>query len=495
MFAVSRAQGRSPTDSVILAIAVAGFVLAALQLSLGTSTVVVFALLGTTLISLVPVRVYRLSHIVGALFLLVCFYFGFLALLLPSLVMRPADEGLFVPEFSAQVILTFAIAAAAGALIPRFFMSRMPALVQPIASPLLMRRVAMLMFALGLAGWMLTRLEATRSIGMFLDGFITLALVLEIAATLVTSDNRRSLSMFGILILATVIITSLMNNSKVGLFITAATWLVTNLAYGRRVSWRTIVAMAVLSVAMTYFFFAVNIVRAVRDQVGPLELLMMTIGTALQLAAGDPQALAELDKLSSNVSTVNLMKYSLIYFDGLPVLTERFVLLPFADAMLRAIPPDGPFAGVGFITDQFTNLLPSVFNPDKQSTYVGNVMVMLLGLGDDGFAGHPTMGLAPELFFAGGYALVVVGTLVSYGVTSAALTATCGSVARNVFAIYIIARYGHFLVCGVSTSFVYFITRQLPFDVLVFMLAVRFLTRAPAGAVGSTEIEAKLHAS
>lgn len=67
MFAVSRAQGRSPTDSVIPAVAVASFVLAAFQLSMGTSAIVVFALLGTTLVSLVPVRVYRLSHVAGAL--------------------------------------------------------------------------------------------------------------------------------------------------------------------------------------------------------------------------------------------------------------------------------------------------------------------------------------------------------------------------------------------------------------------------------------------
>lgn len=122
-------------------------------------------------------------------------------------------------------------------------------------------------------------------------------------------------------------------------------------------------------------------------------------------------------------------------------------------------------------------------------------MVMLLGLGDDGFAGHLTMGLAPELLFAGGYALVVVGTLVAFGVTSAVLAATCGPMTRNVFAVYIIARYGHFLVCGVSTRYVYFITRQLTFDVLVFVPAVRFLNRAPAGTVESTDGRAKLQAS
>lgn len=162
--------------------------------------------------------------------------------------MGPADDGLFAPEFSAQVILVFAIAASTGALVPRFFMSRMPAMVKPVASPLLMRRVAMVMFALGLAGRMLTRIEATRSVGMFLSGFIILALVLEIAATLAASSNRRSLS---VLIVAAVVTTSLMNNSKVGLFITAATWLVTNLAYGRRIRWQAIVALALLSVFVT----------------------------------------------------------------------------------------------------------------------------------------------------------------------------------------------------------------------------------------------------
>lgn len=92
--------------------------------------------------------------------------------------------------------------------------------------------------------------------------------------------------------------------------------------------------------------------------------------------------------------------------------------------------------------------------------------------------------------------LVIVGTLVSFGVTSAVLAATCGPMTRNVFAIYIIARYGHFLVCGVSTTFAFFITRQLAFDVLVFVLAVRFLSnRAPARDARSPEGLAKPQAS
>ena len=64
----------------------------------------------------------------------------------------------------------------------------------------------------------------------------------------------------------------------------------------------------------------------------------------------------------------------------------------------------------------------------------------------------------------------------AFGVTSAVLAATCGSMTRNVFAIYIIARYGHFLVCGVSATFTFFITRQLLFDALVFVLTVRFFS-------------------
>jgi hypothetical protein len=124
----------------------------------------------------------------------------------------------------------------------------------------------------------------------------------------------------------------------------------------------------------------------------------------------------------------------------------------------------------------------------RLSHIVGALYLLLLLLRPDNGPGAGTV-------FRWGYALVVVGTLVSFGVTSAVLAATCGSMTRNVFAIYIIARYGHVLVCGVSTTYVYFITRQLTFDVLVFVLAVRFLNRTPAGAAEAVDGRATLQAS
>ena len=74
MFALAGAQGRSPTGSVVPAIAVASFVPAALWLSRGTSVIVVFTPLGTAYASLVPVRIYRPLHVGAARLLRVRFY-------------------------------------------------------------------------------------------------------------------------------------------------------------------------------------------------------------------------------------------------------------------------------------------------------------------------------------------------------------------------------------------------------------------------------------
>lgn len=469
-------RAHSPTEKIVLAIVVSTAFLAVVQLSLGASATFVLALAGTTWVSLVPVQIYRLSHIVGAFYFLFCLYFGFNALLLPTLVLRPADANLFTPDFSALVILVFACAAAAGALIPRFFFRNLGPIVRPVASPFLMRRLAIFMFGLGLVGAAINQTGSLRAVGNTLIGYLVLALILEIAATLTHSKNRQSISALGLLIIAVMILSSFLFNSKVGLFITAGTWLLTNLAFGRRIGWQIIIPMGVASVVSTYFFFAINIVRSVRDQVAPIELLLMTFETAIGLATGDPYAVAELEKSASNIHVANLMQYSMLYFEGLPVLAERFVLLPYADAILRAIPADGPFAGVGFITGQLTDLLPAFLNPDKQPSYVGNVMVLQLGLGGDDFNGSPTLGLAPELFYAGGYGFVAFGTIAWFGMISTLLAAVSGTVARNVFAVYLIARYFHSLVAGTSMTFAFFATRQLPVDMLVFILSVWFFS-------------------
>ena len=474
---------RSPTEKIVLAIAVSTGCMAVVQLSLGASATLVLALVGATLVSLVPVQIYRLSHVVGALYFLFCLYFGFNALLLPTLVLRPADANLFAPDFSAVIILLFACAASIGGLIPHFFFRKLGPIVRPVTSPLVMRRLAIIMFGLGLAGAAMTQSGALRAVANPLSGYLVLALVLEVAATLVQSKNRRSMSALGILIIAVLILSSFLNNSKVGLFITAGTWLVTNLAFGRRIGWRIILPIAVASVISTYFFFAINIVRSVRDQVAPFELMLMTFEMAIGLATGDAYSVAEMDKMANNIHVANLMQYSILYFDGLPVLAERFVLLPYADAILRAIPADGPFAGISFITSQFADLLPAFLHPGKQSSYVGNVMVQQLGLGSDDFNGSPTLGLAPELFYAGGYSFVALGTMAWFGTISALLAAVSGTVTRNVFAIYLIARYFHWLVTSTSMSFAFFATRQLPVDMLVFIVSVWFFAGRDRNAV------------
>lgn len=475
----------SATQRVTLFLAVSAFVFALVQIVLGASPMMVAALLAATVAALAPIRVYGLGHIVGVLFFVLCLYFAYNALLVPTLVLRPADVELFVPEFSAAVVLLFSVSAAAGALAVRLVLPYLPKLAPPIGQARTLRQTAVVSLALGLLGFALVRSPAFASTGALLTGFLYLAFTFEVAATLTESNRRRSLSILGVAILGAVVLTTIMVNSKAGLFATAGAWAVTNLAYGRRIDWRLLLPLAFVAVAITYLFLAINLVRGDRDDVSGLEMILMTIDTAAGLLTGDPQIVAQLEAMTIG-EVRNPSFYSVTYFQELPVLVERFVMLPYVDAILRSMNADGPFAGASFVTQQFGGVLPSFLNPGKEPVYIGNTIAMALGLGGDDFNAHPTMGMAAELFYADGFMGVAIGSAALFFLVCAVLTTTVGPVIGNPFGAFVVVRYVHFLVVGTSMNHLFFVTRQLPLD-LALVFAVALVTRngsaAPRAAV------------
>lgn len=472
------ARPSSATRRLTLAVAASALVFAVLQIALGASPLLVVALVGVIIVTLVPVRVYGLAHIVGLLFLAICFYFGYLALLAPTLILRRADAELFVPELSSMVVFAFAASAAAGALAARLIFPYLPLLVRPIEDPRTLRRLAVVALALGVVGMGLSRLQGWAvSLGAFLGSYLILAFAFELTATLKETGNRRSMSPLAIVLAAAIFVGTVTANSKSGLFIAIGAWATANIMCGRRLNWRLIVPGAMLGVLLTYFFLSVNMVRMYREEVSGLELMTMTAETAVGLATADADTLVQLERMKGDNVNTNPLFYSVTYFEGLPVLIERFIMLPYADAVLRSTDPAGPFAGNSFLTRQLWDMLPAFLNPDKDTSYSGNIIVVALGLGDPSFNGNPTIGLAAEFFYAGGYVTVIVGAALLFFLISVVLGTTVGSVAGNAFGVYVFVRYVHFLVVGAGAGVVFFMSRQLPFD-LTFLL---IMTGALAG--------------
>ncbi|MBU1348157.1 MAG: hypothetical protein KKA16_14545 [Alphaproteobacteria bacterium] len=440
-------------------------------IALGADPWVSILAVGTVFAALLPIWVYGVGRSIGVFFLFVCCYWGLNALVVKSVLLQPLDSYLYTPVLSHLIVFIAISGSSLGAVLARPLMQVVPQIRWPAATPSFLRSVSQASLVIGILGLVLSRLGGgAQALSIFLSSYFILAFSAECARELLLTQGRRHISVFGVVIAALLMLVSLASNSKFGIMAIPLAYVVTVFAFGGRfrVSHAVLGVVAAIFLSSVVFPAITFIARSDRNQVSATQLVSNTFVAMQNLATGDEAVRVQLEAREARNARAGGWRYDVPYQRHVPLIFERFLLVPFVDAVARRLSVSGPFAGTSFITSQLANTLPAFINPNKVEAYSGNEIVVSLRLADSGFAGFPTMGWPAEAFYAGNLSFVFLSSIAVFFLFSLALSVTIGRTAGNIFAVFIVTRYFHLLTCGVFSNFAYFTIRQLPVDLLLF---------------------------
>ncbi len=446
-------------------------------IALGADPWVSLLAVGTVFAALLPIWVYGVGRTIGVFYLFVCCYWGLNALVVKSVLLQPLDSYLYTPVLSHLIAFIGIGGASLGAVLARPLLQVLPQIRWPSATPDFLRSVSLAGLAIGLVGLVLSRLGGqAQALSIYLSSYFILAFSAECARELLLTKGRRHTSVFGVVIAALLILFSIASNSKFGIMAIPLAYVVTVFAFGGRFR----ISHAILGVVAAIFLSSVVfpaisfIARGDREQVSTTQLVANTFVAMQKLATGDESVRVQLAAREAGNMRAGGWRYDIPYQRHAPLIFERFLMVPFVDAVARRLSLSGPFAGPSFITSQLANTLPGFLNPNKVETYSGNDIVVSLRLADAGFAGFPTMGWPAEAFYAGDLSFVFLSSAVVFFVFSLCLSLLMGVSAGNIFAVFVITRYFHLLTCSVFSNYAYFMIRQFPVDLILFAAILLF---------------------
>lgn len=471
------AWGRTTiSGKVCLSIVAVALLTALFQLvALGANPWVCILAVGAVIVAVTPVWAYGVGASVGVFFLFVCCYWGLNALVVKSFLLQPLESHLYAPVLSHLIVFMAITGASLGAILVRPLLQLAPRIRWPASTPEFLRLVSIAGLVFTAIGWGVRLLGSIgEALSVFLVSYAILSFCAECARALVISKGRRHLSAPMLIIGAALVLLSLASNSKFAIMALPLAYVITVLAFGGRFKpSHAVIGLVGACVVSSVVFPAITfIARGDRDRVSATQLVSNTAVAMGQLAAGDETTRRLLEMREARNIRSGQTGYDVPYTREIPLVFERFILVAYVDAIARRLSLSGPFAGTDFVTRQSANVLPRFLNKNKVEEYSGNQIAIALRLADPGFAGFPTMGWPAETFYAGGLWFSLGSSIIVFAVFSLLLSCTMGTVAGNIFAIFITVRYFHLLACGVFSNYAFFSIRQLPFDIIIFLLIV-----------------------
>lgn len=470
-------RGYDATMMFCVVVAIVAVVASVFQLVIGANFLVVVASLGIIAITLVPVRLYGLGHFIGAFFAFMCFYWGMNSLAVKSLTLQKLDSYLYSPVLSYTIVFVSVAGSAVGAMIVNSLLRILPKLAWPTPPPRVLRLVTIFSVVIGVAGVAMARLGgALQAIAVFFSSYIILAFAAECVRMMLVTDRKRALSPFGLALGLGTVLLSVASNSKFGVLLVPVAYVVVVLAYGGRFKVAHFVVGALGAIFLSsYVFPAISyIARANRDTLSPSEMLATTASSIGGLIVGDEATRQQIEARNARATLGRDAgtRYDVPYVKHAPLFFERFMLVPYVDAVARRMNFEGPYAGAGFIVQRFSNLLPKFINANKVEEYSGHEILTDLRLSQPGFKGFPTIGLPGEVFYAGGTLFAFFASMAVFGVFSIVIGVLVGRIHENLFGVFLFVRYSHLLISGLSMNYGFFIFRQLPVDIVLFLVVI-----------------------
>jgi hypothetical protein len=479
--------GRTKTISTSLAVL---SVICLWQLVLGCSPLVLSISVLTGIVGLVPVRIYGFKHVIGGIFLFTAGLFSLNGLIIKSVYAQPIDSHLFQPLLSFTVALAGVSAFAAGATVAAPLALRFKGLLKNVVDPAQLRILALISLFIGLSSnaMVLALQEGLVANGIrFFVSFTILGIICETAREILLSGGQRTISTLSLIAISLALALSLAANAKSGFVFIGAAYFITCISFSgmRSVLVRLVVSVLIFLFLEKYVFTAIHLARASRGEIDPIAVLDITLSYSWGLLINDINVLADVRAGMLEYIRSDPLLYQIHYFtdDYVSIgAIDRFMLVPFIDAIIRDFSLNGPFLGVQNITDRFFDFLPVTLNYNKVYTDQSDVIAWTLGLIPEESLGLVTITLPAELFIYGGLqAVMIIGSLV-FCIAALILSLSAPSLNKNVFGIFLLVTIGGFLPTTLFLSTEVLLLRTLPTILLtskVLVVIISWMCRKP----------------
>lgn len=448
----------------------------ALHLVLGANPIVVCAAGLTVLLSIYPLALYGFLNIGAVLIALVGFrYVGFP--LVAKLAMGQAlNTNLMDPLGSFGVVL-LGVSGYLAALLLASNRSVGRPFLQPAANNAELGRISFLAAVIGIAANLAVAFRSGDqhsgiTIANFFVPFLHLALISGIARAIQTSQRRRSVDAWVVFLLVAEIVFAMVLNSRMVLMETLLCFIVTGIAFEAKIKWRQFV-VTVTAVGMMVVFFT-PVFLYVRGSRGDRSWTRQ-IDVTLEAVAKWPDAFAY---YTDYRELLDRQGWFLNYYGSPRNALERMSFLNHVDVLKAGGDSRG---GVGFedLRLSLERAMPRILAPDKPRGYsqgqwlyarMGRIPFLMGGystapLIGTGYAAFGWLGALFYPFFLGLAFLLIVKKISGWNLEG------------NIWAIYLLLRVHNQFVEGSSATYVVYILRIFPQDLILLWIVAAMAKR------------------
>ncbi len=442
--------------------------LAFVHIALGGSPLISALALTTVFLGVRPVARYGVLNIGALLIFLVVFrYVGF-PLVGKLMFGQPLDSNLSQPLGSFLVVL-LGVLAYLAALKLASIVQVGKRILRPVLDSHRLRQLSIFAAAVGVWANLAVALRMGEqytgiTVANFFVAFLHLALITAVASALVRSKGRRGWDAWVIAIVMMEIAFALARNSRMALFETFLSYLMTMIAFNGRINWRQSTALGLIILSITLFLTPVMLqVRSDRSELSWIERIGATVGAV----ANWREAMAAFE---AKQELQERLGFYLTYYGAPENTLERMSLINHVDVMKSGVDRAGR-VGVEDLQLALERAMPRLIAPDKPREYSqGDWLYCKAGVRCLG-GGYATVPLIANGYAAFGWAGAILYPLLLGLAFLLMVKKFVGwSLYRNVWAVYLLLRVHNTFVEGHSAAYVLYILRSLPQDLIVLLV-------------------------
>jgi hypothetical protein len=441
-----------------------------IHLFLGADVLIVAMALGSILLSALPTAMYGWRDLPSLFSLLAGVRYVTSALVWKLAEFSPIDSGLFAPETSFTLVVVGTSATTAAVFAAHILWPGRPLIAERYDA-----RGFSLLVVVGLIGTIIG-LAIRFSGGTILGGIQVLLfdcfLILPMAYMGFNIFTRNMVFSAGLLVLlgGFALVGLASNSRQTTLNMLLAAYLM-YVCYGFKVS-RAAIAIAMVP-ALFFFLYvspAITDARAYRDTRSAFEMIGITVEAIGNRIAGYTTD-AEAVDFNSNL-------LALRYTENRNTLVERFVAIQQLDFLAALVQRNGAIGTERFWAG-LLELLPSVVSEDKSVITHAGYALTVYGILPPGIETAFEVTVYANAFSFGGYQFTFGAVFVGFLLFFLVLRLLCPEFRNSIMAAFILAAYIHPLTAQTVWTPFSILARSLPFEILLFLIAILVSSTTP----------------
>lgn len=445
------------------------------HLILGTTPLVLFIAFVTILIGvfmLLELGLENAASLVGFLFVFNTVTF---AVILKTLFLQPLDSNLYRPTTGFVVVLLAVLQMFFALKIVRILPTGAP-IFKPTTNLKYLKYLAVASFVIGFAFWLLNqrflidRRASFYSESTSFGGFASftyifyMAIVAATAYVILSTNGKRSLNIWVVLLLIVGAIIGLVASRKIELAYTFLSYYLTSFYFRRFISKKQVTTLA-LFVVFAFFVFG-PVVHTFRS-----ELWFLSFPQKVDFLRDNWRSVlnkAQLESFLDRVLSRRKNGYDFEYFGRNLFFIDRFATIQHIDLIIDTVEQQ-EHLGAATLLRGYSRVLPRFLYSEKSTISQADEVTWELGLRKFGVIGFPTVPLVGHAFAALGWAGVFFVPFYMFIILFLILKKIGWQLYQNIYAVFFLVPLVVNVHQWTHTQFIYRLLREFPLLVLLLL--------------------------